>query len=128
MATTVWSKVLDSTDPVSGTVTADRPVRTTMTAAVWSGVDPSDPVSGEASAVDMATAAHTTPHGAGGLGRVGRLVLVRQVVVDDHVDPAGRRTGARYVDRHGRRPGDLAAGRLRRGRPAESRRRPDRDH
>ena len=62
MTTTVWSKVLETTDPgAEVTVTADRAVRTTMTAAVWSGVDLSDPVSGEASSADAATAAHTTP-------------------------------------------------------------------
>ena len=62
MRTTVWSKVLTATDPGSAvTVTADRAVRSTMTAAVWSGANPADPVSAEASSVDASTAQHTTP-------------------------------------------------------------------
>ncbi len=63
MVTTVWSKVLQPGDPGSAvTVTADRAVRTTLTAAVWSGVDPgTGPVSASASSVDTSTTTHTTP-------------------------------------------------------------------
>lgn len=62
MTTTVWSRVLQPGDPGSTvTVTAARSARTTVTAAVWSGVDGSDPVTATATAVDASTASHTTP-------------------------------------------------------------------
>ena len=62
MATTVWSKVLTGSDPGSTvTVTANRQVRTTLTAAVWSGADTTDPVTGVASNADISTTSHTTP-------------------------------------------------------------------
>ena len=70
MTTTLWSKVLNASDPGSVvTVTANRAVRATMTAAVWSGANPADPVAAESSSVDAATAVHTTPSRQGDHGQ-----------------------------------------------------------